>query len=241
MQCCQCGREIPDPLPMCPICGVIIADKGPPTEAEPREGEAGAATVERLPAMSATMRAGESGTPMADVGPAQQLAASPGVALTQPATQQPSLDPMRGRIGSGIALLGSILAFISLLLPWIAVTSTSPDGTVTTTTDVGPLNLDAMGLLTGWAVLYILLVMALLLLNLAVFIQRARRMLAGAGIAQLAVSLTGLLLCGPVAIALQAVQPEEDLGGGWVGLVGFITSLIGSIWILVDCLRAPKE
>jgi hypothetical protein len=101
-----------------------------------------------------------------------------------------------------------------------------------------------MGSLAASTVFYILLVMALSLLSLAVFIRRATRTLAGACIAHLAVSLLGLLYCFAEAAMLAVshlFSDTEDLGGFWVGLIGFIISLIGSIWMLVDCLRAPKE
>jgi hypothetical protein len=158
---------------------------------------------------------------------------------------------MTGRIGSSIAILGSIVSFIAFFLPWFVVVIVIPVsiGSCTTTTimtTVGPLNPpDGAPLnLPGWQTLfYLILVTASLLLSLIVFLRPAARKRVQAAWTHLLVSFMQFV----DIVSLNSppsggeVTLIQVLSGFWVGLFGFITMLIGSILMLIESTRAPDQ
>nr|BBH92073.1 hypothetical protein KTA_02720 [Thermogemmatispora argillosa] len=263
MNCLQCGQQIPEQLPYCPICGSAVPGTAASEERRrenrdlgPEEPGAAQAEMNSTEALSSRSEEGPSRpTPVREE--AQREALLPVTVPARSPTWRERLQPLTGRIGGGIAILGNILMAIAFFLPWflvVIVMSVSLDScgtaTVTMMGEVGPSRpIPAEGTsligLPDWRTLfYLLLVIVSLLLSIIILLRpRARRRI-WAAVAHLAVSF---LQCGnfvalssPPSNAMKFVI-TQILGGFWVGLTGLIIALIGSLQMLFESLLEPRQ
>jgi hypothetical protein len=256
MNCLKCGREIPESLPICPACGAVVPGQGALEEEQEERvqtaeehgerDELAAGPVEARPAANTGERTeGDAVTSAHEVGSALLLAAPSVAAPAQsPAPQQRLRLMVRGRIGSTIAMLGSMLMFIAFFLPWFVVVmtvSSSCAQTSTVTVTTGPADPNGTGIPDWRSVFYLILVTFSFLLSMAVFIERAVRKLLWTGLTHLVLAFLQLFNFLAISSPPSNATSTETLSGFWVGFSGLITSLIGGVWMLIDIVRSPRE
>jgi hypothetical protein len=137
------------------------------------------------------------------------------------------------RYGSVVATIGGFLALIAFFFPWFLVLS-SCDGEM----EVGPVSH-----LYPLNILYLIIAVASTILSLAVLRHRKAGQPRWAAILHLVLSIIGLLNIPAMSffMLLIAAVVKAVLIGFWMALVGFVTSLCGSIWMLVDMNRQSRK
>ncbi|HVB62351.1 MAG TPA: hypothetical protein VNE61_14240 [Ktedonobacteraceae bacterium] len=142
-------------------------------------------------------------------------------------------SPATKRYGAVIAMLGGFLELVAFFLPWFLVLSScGGEMEVSPARPFLPLN-----------ALYLIIAVTSTLLGLAVYRHRGARQPLWASILHLVLTIIGLLNIPIMSLFMIGIATavKATLIGFWAALIGCITSLCGSIWMIVDRDGQPRR
>ncbi|WP_376794476.1 hypothetical protein [Thermogemmatispora sp.] len=262
MKCLHCGQEISGNLDLCPACNAVLpgssASGGEAAEdcsQRPEKCEASRTVTELAEAAPVASEGEQAGEGLTTSAPEMEGA----LLGTPPPAASPAQSPalwvrlmrlISGRIGSCVAILGSILMSIAFFLPWFLVMITMPScsiGSIEGAISISPLFPTPLlgGEGSDWRTsAYLIVVILSLVFSIIVFSRPPARTRLLAAVAHMVVcwaQICNLLALSSPPSGATRFTIIRVLSGFWVGLAGITITLIGSIQMLIESILACEE